>query len=103
MVREGFVIAGKLHHASFAIRPGRYLFRRLLQLSNLHLNGNKRTGEGGRGGQVQKQDRSEATFTVVADIYGRYRLVEMVFRERGGIRGREDDSTIFQLRPSAAE
>ena len=48
-VKEVLVLAGKLHHASFVIRPGRYFVRRLLQLSNLHLNGAERAGGGGRG------------------------------------------------------
>ena len=38
-VREVLVIAGKLHHAAYVTRPGRYFVRRLLQLSKLHLNG----------------------------------------------------------------
>ena len=45
-VREVLVLAGKLHSASFVIRPGRYFVRRLLQLSNLHLSGAERAGGG---------------------------------------------------------
>ena len=48
-VKEVLVLAGKLHHASFVIRPGRYFVRRLLQLSNLHLSGAERARRGGRG------------------------------------------------------
>ena len=43
-VNEFLVLAGKMHHACFVIRLGRYFVRRLLQLSNLHLNGAKRAG-----------------------------------------------------------
>ena len=42
-VREVLVLSRKLHHASFVVRPGRYLVRRLL-LSNLHLSGAEQTG-----------------------------------------------------------
>ena len=45
-VREVLVLAGKLHRASFVIRPGRYVVRRLLQLFYLHLNGAERAGGG---------------------------------------------------------
>ena len=48
IVREVLVLAGKLHHAAYVIRPGRYFVRRLLQLSKLHLNGQARKGEGVR-------------------------------------------------------
>ena len=34
-VRENLVLAGKLHNAAYAITPGRYFVRRLLQVSNL--------------------------------------------------------------------
>ena len=64
-VREVLVLAGKLHHASFVIRPGRYFVRRLLRLSNLHLSGTERAG-GGSVGQLQEAGRSEAGFTAVA-------------------------------------
>ena len=53
-VQEALLLAGKLHHASFLVRPGRYFVRRLLQRSNLQLNGAER--DGGRGGVGQVQD-----------------------------------------------
>ena len=60
-VKEVLVLAGKLHHASFVIRPGRYFVRRLLQLSNLHLDGGERAGGGGRGaGTENRQKRDES-------------------------------------------
>ena len=34
-VREVLVLAGKLHHAAYVIRPGRYFVQQLLQLSKL--------------------------------------------------------------------
>ena len=49
-VREVLVLAGKLHHVSFVVRPGRYFVRRLLWLSKLHLDGVERAGGGGGGG-----------------------------------------------------
>ena len=55
-VREVLVLAGKLHHVAYMVRPGRY-FRRYLQLSKLHLNGLEKRG-GGYGeeaGRRQKQ------------------------------------------------
>ena len=46
--REVLVLAGKMYHVAYVIRPVKYSVRRLLQLSNLHLNGQeKRGGEGG--------------------------------------------------------
>ena len=45
-VRKVLVLAEKLHHAAYVIRPGRYFVRRLLQLSGLHLNGQERRGVG---------------------------------------------------------
>ena len=57
-VRGVLVLAGKLHHASFVIRPGRYFVRRLLQLSNLHLSGAERAGGGEAWGKYRK--RAEA-------------------------------------------
>ena len=38
-VREVLELPAKLHHATYVIRPGRYLVRRFLQLSKPHLNG----------------------------------------------------------------
>ena len=50
-VKEVLVLAGKLHHASFVLRPGRYLGRRLRQLSNLQGNvAEQARGGGGRAG-----------------------------------------------------
>ena len=54
-VREVLVLAGKLHHASFVIRPGRYFGRRFLQLSNLHLDGAERAGGWGGGGGSKRR------------------------------------------------
>ena len=33
------MLAGKLHHMAYVIRPGRYFVCQLLHLSKLHLNG----------------------------------------------------------------
>ena len=56
-VREVLVLEGKLHHASFVIRPGRYFVRRLLQISNLYLSEAERAA-GGAWGRYRK--RTEA-------------------------------------------
>lgn len=39
MVRKVLVLAEKLHHAIYVVRPGRCFVRRLLQMSGVHLNG----------------------------------------------------------------
>jgi len=52
------VLAGKLHHAAFVIRPGRYFVRRLLQLTGLHLNGAERAGGGDTWGRQRKKAHS---------------------------------------------
>ena len=54
-VKEVLVLAGKLHHAAFVIRPGRYFVRRLLQLAGLHLNGVERAGGGDAWGRQRKK------------------------------------------------
>ena len=54
-VREVLVLAGKLHHVAYVIRPGRYFVRRLLQLSKLHLNGQEKRGGGGAWGKDRKK------------------------------------------------
>ena len=79
-VREGLVVAEKLHDASFVIRPGRYFIRSLLQVSNLHIDGAERAGGGGglessgkRGELYSCRVRSRQTWD------GRYG-----FRRRGG-------------------
>jgi len=36
-VRDVLWLARKLHHAAYAVWPGRYLFQRFLRLVNLHL------------------------------------------------------------------
>ena len=51
-VREVLVLAGKLHHAAYVVRPGRYFVRRLLQLNKLHLSGDERAGGGGAWGKT---------------------------------------------------
>jgi len=54
-VREVLVLAGKLHHAAFVIRPGRYFVHRLLQLAGLHLNGMERAGGGDAWGRHRRK------------------------------------------------
>ena len=54
-------------------------------------------------GLIQKEDRTAASFTVVAGNHGRCGLVEVVLRERGEVQGREDNSAVFHLREQAAE
>ena len=58
-VKEVLVLAGKLHHASFVIRSGRYSVRRLLQLINLHLNEAERAGGVGRGAGTGSRVKQE--------------------------------------------
>ena len=50
-VRELLVLAGKLHHAAYVIRPGRYFVRRL---SAAEQDESEWAGEKGRGGCVKK-------------------------------------------------
>ena len=54
-VRDILVLAGKLHHVSYVIRPGRPFVRWLLQLSKLRLNGEEKVERGGRGGGVGRR------------------------------------------------
>ena len=56
-VREVLVLAGKLHHVACVIRPERYFVRRLLQLSELHLDGQDKRGEGGPGEEEGRRQR----------------------------------------------
>ena len=59
-VREVLVLAGKLHHVAYVIRPGRYFVQRLFQLSKIHLNQHyKRRGGrhvGKKGGNYKGAD-----------------------------------------------
>lgn len=41
------VSAGKLYHAAYMVRLGRYFVRRFMQLSRLHLNGEELAVRGG--------------------------------------------------------
>ena len=54
-VRKVLLFAGKVHHAPFVIRPVRCFVGRLLQLSNLHLNGAERAGGGAGTGSGRKR------------------------------------------------
>lgn len=49
------MIAGKLHHAAFVVRPRRYFVCRLLQLAGLHLGGAKRARGGDTWGRQMKK------------------------------------------------
>ena len=55
-VREVLVLAGKLHHVVYVIKPGRYFVRRLLQRGELHLNGREKKW----GGRAWGRDRKKA-------------------------------------------
>lgn len=101
---EGSVgISRKLQYASFVIRPGWYFVHRLLQVPNVPCNGDERAGEGGAWGWFRKQNRNEGSFTVVEGIHGICGLVDVVSGQRGGVRGRDNNSASFQLREAVAE
>ena len=54
-VREVLVLAGKLRHVAYVIRPGPYFVRGLLKLIKLHLNGQENRGGGGGWGRDRKK------------------------------------------------
>ena len=55
--KQSLSLAGKLHHAEYVVRPGRYFVRRLLRLANPHLTGESREGEGTRGADFGGRQR----------------------------------------------
>ena len=95
-VREVLVLVGKLHNASFVLRPGRYIVRRLLRLSNLHLSGAEQAGE------EEKRKGSTGIGQKRGGFYG-YRVNSWLMwgggdgfcGGEGGVRGEEDNSTVF--------
>ena len=58
-VREVLVLAGKLHHVAYVIRPARSFIRRLLQLRKLPLDGLETREKEGAWGRSRK--KAEAT------------------------------------------
>ena len=57
-VREVLVLAGKLNHVVYVIRPGWYFVRRLLQLSTLHFDRQEKRGR--EGGTERGRKKAEA-------------------------------------------
>ena len=87
-VKEVLVLAGKLHHAAFVIRPGRYFVRRLLQLAGLHLNGVERAGGGDAWGRERKRAQAKRVLTLdeefMADVGWWRWYMEREEKEVGG-------------------
>ena len=52
-------MAGKLHHAAYVVRPGRYFVHRLLRLANLHLTGEESRGGGDAWGRLRRKAEAE--------------------------------------------
>ena len=88
-VREVLVLAGKLHHVAYVIRPGRYFVRRFLQLSKLHMKGQeKRRGGGGRERKKAGAERVLYLTEFMADVeWWRWCMTE-------GLDGRGEDLAV---------
>lgn len=67
MVREVLMLAGKLHHASYVVRPGRYFFYRLLLLSVLYLGEELAVG-GGAWGRTRKKAEAERALMLTPEL-----------------------------------
>ena len=67
-VREVLSLAGKLHHAAYVVRPGRYFVHRLLRLANLHLTGEELRGGGDAWGRLRKNAEAERTVALTREF-----------------------------------
>lgn len=71
-MREVPVLARKLHHPTYMVRPGRCFVRRLLQLGGRRLNGEKLARGGSVKGRIKKKAETERvirlTLEVIADV-----------------------------------
>lgn len=67
-VGEVLSLAGKLHHAAYVIRPARYFVHRLLQLTNLHLNGSERAGGGEAWGRFRKKKEKNRKLKLTSEF-----------------------------------
>ena len=67
-VREVLVLARKLRHAAFVVRPGRYFVRRLLQLTMPHLNGDDGAGGGGVWGRHRTREEVKKVLRLTAEF-----------------------------------
>lgn len=70
-MKEVLLLVGKLHHVVYVVRPGQYFVRRLLPLSELHLNGEKVATGGSAWGQTKKAEAEQVvglTMEVLADV-----------------------------------
>ena len=56
-VWKALLLAGKLHYAAYAVRPGRYFVRRRLWLANLHLTEEESRSGGDAWGRRRKKWR----------------------------------------------
>ena len=67
-VREALSIAGKLHHAAYVVRQGRYFVHRLLRLANLHLTGEELRGGGDAWGRLRRNAEAERIVKITPEF-----------------------------------
>lgn len=77
-VREVLLLARKLQHAEYVIRPERYFVHRRLWLANPHLIGEERRGGWGRVGKALEESGGGEEIRTNAGVHGRRGLVEIV-------------------------